>query len=119
MSLNPSHQTSIVMTPSTLKQQITIRMHTLLNKNGGSYYTYNDDGGHIPMVTIEDVDVYGLEVKGKDVYLMTVVNTDESNDGSFSPYNSNEFYIEQLWDVYLAMESIYELRMVDYGSLQD
>jgi hypothetical protein len=120
MSIARNHESAIVVTPSTLKHQIITRINTLVNKAGGDYYTYNDDGTPTPLVTIEDVEVYGLETKGRDVFLMAVVNSDEWNgDGDFTPYNANDFFVEQLWDVYVACEPIYSSKMVDYGSLQE
>jgi hypothetical protein len=119
MSQSSSHITSIVVTPKTLKEQIIIRMNTIINKAGGDYYTYDDQNNPTPIVTIEDVDVYGLETKGKDVYLMSVVNTDEwNNDGTFEPYNANEFFLEQLWEVYVAMAPLYESKFNDYANFQ-
>jgi hypothetical protein len=112
-----SHQTSIIVTPPTLKQQIIIRMNTLVNKAGGKYYDHDEQGMPKPLTTIEDVDVYGVETNGRDVYLMAVVNTDEWNtDDDFTPYNANEFFLEQLWNVYLALEPIYESKFNDYAN---
>jgi hypothetical protein len=116
MISNNSHQTSIIVTPPTLKKQIIIRMNTLVNKAGGKYYYHDEQGVARPITTIEDVDVYGVETNGRDVYLMAVVNTDElNNDGEFTPYNANEFFLEQLWNVYLALEPIYESKFNDYA----
>ncbi len=121
MSLNSSHQTSIVVTPATLKHQIITRLHTLIGKVGGGYFPTDDAGNAQPMADIEGLEVYGLEVKGRDVYLMTV-NTehpwDDTNEG-YDPYNANEFYLEQLWDVYMACEPIYQTKFNDYGSIQE
>lgn len=115
-----SHVTSIIITPKTLKEQIIIRMATLINKAGGEFYKYDDTNTPTPIVTIEDVDVYGVETKGRDVYLMTVVNSDEWNtDGEFTPYNANDFFLEQLWEVYLALEPIYQSKFNDYATFQD
>lgn len=115
-----SHITSIVITPKTLKEQIIIRMNTLVSKAGGEYYTYDDEGNPTPIATIEDVEVYGLETKGRDVFLMAVVSSDEwNNDGEFTPYNADEFFLEQLWEVYLAMAPLYESRFTDYANIQD
>lgn len=94
-------------------------MNTLVGKQGGSYYTYDDQNMPKPIAVIEDVEVYGLETKGKDVYLMAVLTSDEwNNDGEFEPYNANEFFLEQLWDVYAAMSPIYESRFNDYANFQ-
>jgi hypothetical protein len=112
-----SHQASIIITPPMLKQQIIIRMNTLINKAGGKYYDHDVHGMPKPLTTIEDVDVYGVETNGRDVYLMAVVNTDVWNpDGDFTPYNANEFFLEQLWNVYLALEPIYESKFNDYAN---
>lgn len=120
MSIDRSHQTAIVVTPATLKHQIITRINTLVGKTGGKYYTYDDQNMPKPITIIEDVEVYGLETKGKDVYLMAVLTSDEWNtDGELAPYNANEFFLEQLWDVYMALEPIYQSKMVDYGTLQD
>jgi hypothetical protein len=95
-------------------------MNTLINKAGGDYYSHTNNGTPTPLVTIEDVDVYGVETKGRDVYLMAVVNSDEWNtDGEFSPYNANDFFLEQLWEVYLALEPIYQSKFNDYATFQD
>lgn len=120
MSQSSSHITSIVVTPKTLKEQVIIRMNTLINKAGGDYYTYDDEGTPKPIVVIEDVEVYGLETKGRDLFLMAVMSSDDWNfDGEFEPYNANEFFLEQLWDVYMACEPIYQSKFNDYATIQD
>jgi hypothetical protein len=120
MSISRNHESAIVVTPATLKHQIITRINTLVNKAGGDYYTYNDDGTPTPLVTIEGNDVFGLETKGRDVFIMSVPFGDDWNaDGEFIPYNANEFFLEQLWEIYLACEPIYSSKMVDYGSLQE
>jgi hypothetical protein len=51
---------------------------------------------------------------------MAVVTSDEWNtDGELTPYNVNEFFLEQLWEVYLAMAPLYESKFNDYASFQD
>lgn len=119
MSQNSPHQTSIVITPNLLKEQIIIRLKTLLSKVNHKYYFTSEDGNSKPVVDIEGVEVYGLETQNGDVYLMTVNLDDEWNDEDFVPYNAKEFYIEHLWSVYLACEPIYQSKFVDYGSVQD
>ena len=119
MSQSSSHITSIVVTPKTLKEQVIIRMNTLINKAGGEYYTYDDENTPKPIAIIEDVEVYRLETKGKDVFLMAVMSSDDwNNDGEFTPYNANEFFLEQLWEVYVAMAPLYESRFNDYANFQ-
>jgi hypothetical protein len=114
-----SHITSIVITPKTLKEQIIIRMNTLINKAGGDYYTYDDQNNPTPIVTIEGNDVFGLETKGRDVFIMSVPFGDEWNtDGELIPYNANEFFLEQLWEVYVAMAPLYESKFNDYANFQ-
>ena len=122
MSQSSSHITSIIITPPMLKEQIIIRLHTLLSKRGGSYYPTDDKGHTQPLAVIEGYEVHGLETKGRDVYLMGVP-TDENIainlDDEVEPYNANEFYLEHLWQVYLACEPIYVSRFNDYASFQD
>jgi hypothetical protein len=120
MNVSPSHQTAVVVTPATLKQQIISRMNTLVNKAGGKYYTYDSQNTPKPIVIIENVEVYGLEAKGKDVFIMAVMSSDDwNNDGEFTPYNANEFFLEQLWDVYMACEPLYQIKFNDYATIQD
>ena len=120
MSTMTTNQTAIAITPQTLKHQIITRLNTLVNRQGGSYYDYDEQDMPKPIVTIENVDVYGLETKGKDVYLMAVMSSDEWNfDGEFTPYNADEFYVEQLWDVYVACDAIYESRFTDYAATHE
>lgn len=120
MSISRNHESSIVVTPATLKQQIIIRLNTLVNKQGGKYYTYDEQDTPKPIVVIEDVEVYGLETKGRDLFLMAVMSSDDWNfDGEFEPYNANEFFLEQLWDVYMACEPIYQSKFNDYATIQD
>ena len=122
MSQSSSHITSIVITPPMLKQQIIIRLNTLVGKRGGSYFPMDEKGNTKPIAVIEGVEIHGLETKGRDVYLMGVP-TDENIainlDDEVEPYNANEFYLEQLWQVYLGCEPIYESRFNDYASFQD
>jgi hypothetical protein len=122
MSQSSSHITSIVITPPMLKQQIIIRLHTLVGKRGGSYFPTDEKGNTKPIAVIEGVEIHGLETKGRDVYLMGVP-TDENIainlDDEVEPYNANEFYLEHLWQVYLGCEPIYESRFNDYASFQD
>lgn len=122
MSQSSSHITSIIITPPMLKEQIIIRLHTLLSKRGGSYYPTDDKGHTQPLAVIEGYEVHGLETKGRDVYLMGVPadeNTAINLDDEVEPYNANEFYLEHLWQVYLACEPIYVSRFNDYASFQD
>lgn len=122
MSQSSSHITSIVITPPMLKQQIIIRLNTLVGKQGGSYFPTDAKGNTKPIAVIEGVEIHGLETKGRDVYLMGVP-TDENIainlDDEVEPYNANEFYLEHLWQVYLGCEPIYESRFNDYATFQD
>ena len=122
MSVQSSHQTSIVVTPATLKHQIITRLNTLVSKSGGAYYPTDDSGYTKTIVEIEGMEVHGLETKGRDVYLMTIP-TDETAannmEDDYLPYNANEFYLEQLWEIYLGCEPIYQSKFNDYGSIQD
>jgi hypothetical protein len=122
MSQSSSHITSIVITPPMLKEQIIIRLHTLLGKRGGSYYPTDEKGYAKPLAVIEGYEVHGLETKGRDVYLMGVPSDENiaiNLDDEVEPYNANEFYLEHLWQIYLACEPIYESRFNDYASFQD
>ena len=122
MSINSSHQTSIVVTPSTLKHQIITRLNTLVSKVGGGYFPTDGEGYSRPMTEIEGFEVHGVETKGRDVYLMCIpTDEDEANnmEENYIPYNANEFYLEQLWDIYMACEPIYQSKFNDYGTIQD
>lgn len=121
MSITRSHETAIIATPATLKHQIITRLNTLVNKVGGGYFPTDNNGVAVPIAEIEALEVYGLETKGRDVYLMTVNTEQPWNDEveGYIPYNANEFYLEQLWDVYTSCEPIYQSKMVDYGTMQD
>lgn len=122
MSQSSSHVSSIVITPPMLKEQIIIRIHTLISKQGGRYYPTDEKGNTKPLALIEGMEIHGIETKGRDVYLMCVP-TDENiainlEDGP-EPYNANEFYLEHLWEVYLGCEPIYISKFTDYGSMQE
>ena len=120
MSIARSHENAVVVTPATLKHQIITRINTLVKKAGGSYYDYDEQNLPKPIASIEGNDVYGLETKGRDVFIMSVPYGDEWNfDGEFVPYNANDFFVEQLWEIYMACEPIYSSKMVDYGSFQE
>lgn len=123
-NISSSHQTSIVVTPATLKHQIITRLNTLVGKAGGEFYPTDEKGNTKPLTTIDGMEVQGIESKGRSVYLMCVpsdetvaINLDIEE--GIAPYDANDFYLEQLWDVYMACEPIYQSRMVDYGSMQD
>lgn len=121
-NISPSHQTSIVVTPSTLKHQIITRLNTLVNKAGGSYYPTDDKGYTKPLAEIEGMEVQGLETKGRDVYLMTVSTDETTNvnaEEDYTPYDAKEFYLEQLWEIYMACEPIYQSKFNDYATIQD
>lgn len=122
MSLNSSHQTAIVITPALLKEQIIIRLHTLIYKSGGSYFPMDEKGNTKPLAVIEGMEIHGVQTKGRDVYLMGVP-TDENIainlDDELEPYNANEFFIEHLWQIYMACEPIYVSKFVDYAAIQD
>lgn len=123
-NISRSHENAIVVTPATLKQQIIIRLHTLVNKQSGAYYQTDEKGYSKPMVEIEGLEIHGLETKGRDVYLMTVstdpdVVNNNDDDEPYVPYNANEFYLEQLWDIYMACEPIYQSKFNDYAAIQD
>lgn len=122
MSQSSSHITSIVITPALLKEQIIIRLHTLVGKAGGSYFPTDEKGHTKPLAVIEGVEIHGIETKGRDVYLLGVP-TDENIainlEDEVEPFNANEFYIEQLWQVYLGCEPLYVSRFNDYATFQD
>lgn len=121
-NINRSHETSIVVTPATLKHQIVTRLHTLVGKSGGMYYPTDEQGYSKPLTEIEGMEVHGIETKGRDVYLMTIPTDEDAAvnmEEDYEPYNANEFYIEQLWQVYMACEPIYQSRFNDYASFQD
>jgi hypothetical protein len=119
MSISRNHESAIVVTPATLKQQIIIRLTTLVNKQGGEYYFFGEDGYTNPVVDIEGMEVHGLETKGRDVYLLMIDPENPMNNEDYIPYNANEFYIEQLWSVYMACEPIYSSKFNDYATFQE
>jgi hypothetical protein len=120
MSIARNHESAIVVTPATLKHQIITRINTLVKKSGGSYYEYDEQNMPKPLVTIEGNDVFGLETKGRDVFIMSVPYGDEWNtDGDFIPYNATEFFVEQLWEIYMACEPIYLSKFNDYATFQE
>lgn len=119
MALVSTHQSQIVITPKTYKEQIIIRLRTLVGKAGGSYFPQNEDGVGVPLTVIEGMKVDGLEVKGNELYLMCVPSYENMpTDGSveLEPYNANDFFIEQLWEIYLACEPIYQHKFLDYAN---
>lgn len=119
MALVPTHQSQIIITPKTYKEQIIIRLRTLVGKAGGSYFPMDENGNGMPLAEIEGLDIHGLHVKGNELYLMTVPSDDSESwniDDEYTPYNADEFFIEQLWDVYLACEPIYHHKFLDYAS---
>lgn len=118
-NINRSHENAIVVTPATLKQQIMIRLNTLVNKAGGEYYFQDEQGYSKPITEIDGIEVHGVETKGRDLYLMTVNPEDPFDDENYVPYNANEFFIEQLWQVYLGCEPLYQSRFNDYATFQD
>lgn len=122
MSQSSAHITSIVITPAMLKQQIIIRLHTLVSKSGGEYYPTDEKGNTKPLAVIEGMEIHGIETKGRDVYLLGVP-TDENIainlEDEVEPFNANEFYLEQLWQVYLGCEPLYISRFNDYATFQD
>ena len=121
-NITRSHENAIVVTPATLKHQIITRINTLVNKEGGSYYPTDENGNTKPITVIEGVEIHGLETKGRDVYLMGVPNDENvaiNLDDEHEPHNANEFYLEQLWEVYLGCEPIYASKFNDYASFQD
>lgn len=121
-NITRSHENSIIITPNTLKQQIVIRLNTLVSKVGGSYYPTDERGNTKPLAVIEGYEIHGIETKGRDVYLMGVPSDENiaiNLEDECEPYNANEFYLEQLWEVYMGCEEIYQSRFNDYGSVQD
>ena len=121
-NINRSHENAIVVTPATLKQQIIIRLNTLVNKEGGEYYFYDDEGFTKPAVEIEGMEIHGIETKGREVYLLGVPSEGEDpsqSEGEYIPYNATEFFIEHLWEIYMACEPIYQSKFNDYATIQD
>lgn len=121
-NITSSHQTAVVVTPATLKQQIISRINTLVSKAGGQYFKTDSNGFSIPMIEIEGLEVYGIESRGREVYLMTIDSDEDiqnNQDEAYIPYNANEFYIEQLWVVYLACEPLYQSKFNDYATFQE
>lgn len=118
-NINRSHENAVVVTPATLKHQVITRINTLVNKEGGEFYFLDGAGNSKPLVDIEGIEVHGIETKGRDVYLMTVNPENPWDEETYVPYNANEFYIEQLWQVYMACEPIYLSKFNDYANFQE
>ena len=120
-NINRSHETAIVVTPATLKHQIITRLNTLVSKQGGGYYPTDEKGKTKALTMIEGMEIHGIETKGRDVYIFGVPTDDDvaNNTEDAEPYNANEFYLEQLWEIYMACEPIYQSRFNDYASFQD
>jgi hypothetical protein len=120
MSIQRRHENAIVVTPATLKNQIVTRINTLVNKAGGEYYFYDSEGFTKSVVEIEGMEIHGVETKGREVYLLGVSSESDSiTDNEYTPYNVKEFFIEQLWEIYLACEPIYQLKFNDYATTQE
>lgn len=122
MSNTASNHTTVIITPALLKQQIINRLHALVGKLGSGYYPTDENGNTDLLAVIDGFEIHGVETKGKNVYLMGVptdedisINLEDEPVG----YEANNFYIEQLWQVYLACEPIYQSRLIDYASIQD
>lgn len=119
MPLTPTHQSQIIITPKTYKEQIIIRLRTLVGREGGSYFPTNGHGDAAPLAVIEGMEIHGLEAKGQHLYLMGVPSDENISvnlDDEMEPYNADQFYIEQLWQIYLACEPIYQHKFLDYAS---
>lgn len=118
MALSSTHQSHIIITPPLYKEQIIIRLRTLLSKQGGEYFFDDERGYANSYLEIEGMVVRGMQTKGNELYLLLLpAHTNEGDD--YVAYNANDFFIEQLWDVYLASEPIYQNKFVDYATIQD
>jgi hypothetical protein len=112
MAISRVHENAVVVTPDTLKHQIITRLNTLVNKNGKTF----NFGKHGELPEVQESLVDSIETKGRQV-LLNVIHEEDSNQ--VHQYNANEFYIEDLWKLYMACEPIYQSRFIDYGSIQE
>ena len=62
MSISRNHESAIVVTPATLKHQVITRINTLVNKVGGSYYEYDEQGTPKSLASIEGNDVFSRKI---------------------------------------------------------
>jgi hypothetical protein len=123
MSIQRNHENAIAITPPTLKQQIIIRLNTLIKKEGGEYYFHKVDMKSTnSVIEIEGMKIHGLKTKDRDLYVIAVSTNEDvinNTDEKYITYNAKEFYIEQLWEIYIACNPIYQSKFNDYATTQD
>lgn len=121
MAITRSHENAVVVTPQTLKHQIITRIYTLVSKSGGSYYPEDEGGSTKPITNTMNMEVHGLETNGRGLYLVGIPN-DETISIDLDKkmkVSADEFFIEELWEVYMGCEPLYQSRFADYGTFQD
>lgn len=101
---------ALIVTPDTFKQQLIWRMCYLLSTQKEQTFFLGD----------ADITLYGsvypttiFAKKGRELFIEW---TDE--DGNTATSNAKEFYIEDLWQIYMACEPIYQQRLVDYANFE-
>lgn len=121
MSITRSHENAIVVTPATLKHQLVTRLHTLVSQSGGKYFPKDDEGIPTQVEVVNGIYIYGIQVKGRNVYFMGVPSDEHiaiGADDELYSYDANDFYIEQIWDVYLGCEPLYKMKHYNYGEIE-
>lgn len=102
---------ALIVTPATFKQQLIWRMCFLLTHQPANTFFLGDAG----------VEVFGgvtpttlFSKKGKELFIEWV-----DADGNTATSSADEFYIEDLWQMYMACEPLYQQRIaLDYTNIE-
>lgn len=101
---------ALIVTPETFKQQLIWRICYLLSSQKEQTFFLGD----ADIAWYEGVFPTAIFAKkGRELF---VEWTDE--DGGTATSNAKEFYIEDLWRIYMACEPIYQQRLVNYANFE-
>lgn len=102
---------ALVITPALFKQQLIWRICSLLSTRRGQTFSLEDAN----ITAFGDIQLTSIFAKnGRDLYITWIGSEDEISNTT----NANEFYIEDIWAIYMACEPIYQQRLVDYANFE-
>lgn len=128
--MSKSHSNSmtnaLIIMPSTYKQQLIYRIGALLQNQRNRSYSFDENSKVQPTVfgynvmTIESYD------NGRGLTATTAMPADTPRDHpleDFSPQltptkiDATQLFIEQLFDIYVGLQDIYETKFQDYSAI--
>lgn len=111
----------LVITPSLFKEQLSVRIANMVKRCRGNEFTFETP------IDMMGEFAYGLSYDTSEKKLYLAIGSDGAvvhkslydDESEVEFYDASDFFIEQLWDAYLACEPIYEQTLRDYATVSE